>query len=128
MINFSTEQIQYLKETYGQRSYLGIPKYSCKDYNMVHLLYIHTDTGTIKPMAWQGRTCFSSYICMLLLPNAPPLEKNESSKHHSVLSSSYRRFLFFSFSSSKRLTWALFSLFFLLLWFLEYSPVHNCGC
>ena len=35
MICFSPEQIQYLKETYGQRSYLGIPKYSCKYCNAI---------------------------------------------------------------------------------------------
>jgi len=35
MIYFSAEQIQYLKETYGQRSYLGIPKYSCKYCNAI---------------------------------------------------------------------------------------------
>jgi len=35
MVYFSSEQIQYLKETYEQRSYLGIPKYTCKYCNAI---------------------------------------------------------------------------------------------
>jgi len=30
MVNFSAEYIQYLKETYEERSYLGKPEYKCK--------------------------------------------------------------------------------------------------
>jgi hypothetical protein len=35
MIYFSPEQIQYQKETYEQRSYLGIPEYSCQYCNAI---------------------------------------------------------------------------------------------
>ncbi|WVZ98426.1 hypothetical protein U9M48_043872, partial [Paspalum notatum var. saurae] len=35
MVTFTTEHIQYLKETYNERSYLGLPIYNCKYCNAV---------------------------------------------------------------------------------------------
>jgi len=33
MVSFTPEYIQYLKETYNERSYLGLPEYNCKFCN-----------------------------------------------------------------------------------------------
>jgi hypothetical protein len=38
MVSFTADYIQHLKETYNDRSYLGLPKYNCKYCNAIFWL------------------------------------------------------------------------------------------